>query len=110
MIAPSRWQPVAAAPVSFFKLCLFVVLFFVFDFRINHSLFMKVVTMAGLSSVNLLRILLFFFILIFVTENLANSSGGIVYTREQLIVLCKPVLLPRDRSIYLTLTLYPNTK
>ena len=54
----SRWLPIAAAPVVFFKLYLFVVLFFLFVFRINHNLFMKVVTMAGLSFVTLLHVLL----------------------------------------------------
>ena len=92
----SRWLPVAAAPVGFFKLCSFVVLFFSSLFRANHKLFVKVVTMAGLSFVTLFRVLLLLF-LIFVTENLAGSSGGIVYSCEQLIALCKPVLLPGNR-------------
>ncbi|KAK0155060.1 hypothetical protein N1851_002626 [Merluccius polli] len=52
--------------------------------------------MAGLSFVTFLRVLLLLFLL-FVTENFAGSSGGIVYTREQMIALCKPVLLPGDR-------------
>ncbi|XP_032423388.1 uncharacterized protein LOC116723007 [Xiphophorus hellerii] len=34
-----------------------------------------------------------------VTENLAERSRGIVYTREQLIALCKPLLRPRDRPV-----------
>ena len=52
--------------------------------------------MAGLSFVTFLRVLLLLFLL-FVTENSAGSSGGIVYMREQLIALCKPALLPGDR-------------
>jgi len=62
-------------------------------FRNNHKLFVKVVTMAGLCFVAFLRVLLLLF-LIFVSEN-----HGIVYTREQLIALCRPVLLPGDRAV-----------
>ena len=52
--------------------------------------------MAGLSFVTFLRVLLLLFLL-FVTKNLADSSGGIVHTCEQLIALCEPSLLPGDR-------------
>lgn len=54
--------------------------------------------MAGLNFDTILRIFLLLFLL-FVTGNYsAGSSGSIVYTREQLIALCKPVLLPGDRA------------
>ena len=39
-------------------------------------------------------LVLFLLFLFFVTASYAQGSGTIVYTRDQLIGLCRPVLLP----------------
>lgn len=61
----------------------------------NHCLEINIETMTGESFATFLLFLLLL-LQLFVMENNAGSSGSIVYTREQLITLCRPMPLPGD--------------